>query len=270
MHLTTKRFFRVAALSGAALLLSACNFSQMVYPGKDMQLPDAACGYPENAIVIPAEDGTRLQGWFFNRGAGTPLVVMYGGNAMNVGNFANLAASDTTRSYLLMNYRGYGNSAGGPSEKQIMADARYTIRYARNAMGNPEAPLCFIGFSLGTGVATQLAATENPAGLILVCPFDSMTNVACNIVPFIPRIVPMDSWKSVNYASKVRCPVTILRARYDQVVPAASTDALIKAFPTPPVVRQFEADHNTLFSAQGFVAAIMQALPSAQQYQFDF
>ena len=265
-----KRIISSAALSGAALLLSACSFSELIYPGKDMKLPDSACGYAGNSIVIPAEDGTALQGWFFNRGASTPLVVMYGGNAMNVGNFANLAAGDPERSYLLMNYRGYGNSAGEPSEKQIMADARYTIRYARNAMGNPEAPLCFIGFSLGTGVATQLAATENPASLILVCPFDSMTSVACNVVPFFPRFAPMDSWKSVSYAPKVRCPVTILRARYDQVVPAESTDALIKALPNPPVVRQFEADHNTIFSAQGFVPAVMQALPNAQQYQFDF
>jgi predicted alpha/beta hydrolase len=270
MRLLKNQLISSALLGGAALLLASCNFSQMVYPGKDMELPDAACGNAGNAIIIPAEDGTRLQGWFFNRGAATPLVVMYGGNAMNVGTFASLAASDPTRSYLLMNYRGYGNSAGEPSEKQILADARYTIRYARNAMGNPEAPLCLVGFSLGTGVATQLAATENPAGLILVCPFDSMTSVACNIVPFFPRIVPMDSWKSVNYASKVRCPVTILRAKYDQVVPAESTDALIKAFPAPPVVRQFEADHNTIFSAQGFVPAIMQALTNPQQYQFDF
>ena len=270
MTFPTKRIISSALLSGAALALSACNFSQVIYPGKDKQMPDAAYGYPANSIVIPAEDGTDLHGWFFNRGASTPLVVMYGGNAMNVGNFANLAASDTTRSYLLMNYRGYGNSAGEPGEKQIMADARYTIRYARNAMGNPEAPLCLVGFSLGTGVATQLAATENPASLVLVSPFDSMTSVACNVVPFIPRVLPIDSWKSVNYAAKVRCPVTVIRAKYDQVVPADSTDAFIKALPTPPVVREFEADHNTIYSAQGFVPAIMQAMPSAQQYQFDF
>lgn len=270
MPFLKKSITRTALLGSAAVLLSACSFNELIYPGKDMQMPDSACGYAGNAIIIQAEDGTALQGWFFNRGASTPLVVIYGGNAMNVGNFANLAASDTQRSYLLMNYRGYGNSAGEPSEKQILADARYTLRYARNAMGNPEAPLCFIGFSLGTGVATQLAATENPASLILVCPFDSMTSVACNVVPFFPRLAPMDSWKSVNYASKVRCPVTILRAKHDQVVPAESTDALIKALPTPPVVRQFETDHNTIFSAQGFVPAIMQALPSSQQYQFDF
>ena len=265
-----KRIISSAALSGAALLLSACSFSELIYPGKDMQLPDAACGYQGNAIVIPAADGTALQGWFFNRGASTPLVVMYGGNAMNVGNFASLAASDTTRSYLLMNYRGYGNSAGEPGEKQLVADARFTIRYARNAMGNPDAPLCLVGFSLGTGVAMQLATTENPVSMVLVCPFDSMTSVACNVVPFFPRIVPMDSWKSVNYASRVKCPVTILQAKYDQVVPAESTEKLIKALPTPPVVRVFEADHNTIFSAQGFLPTIMQAMPNAAQTQFDF
>ena len=101
MLFSTKRIISSAALCSAALLLTACSFSELIYPGKDMELPDAACGYPGNCIIIPAEDGTALQGWFFNRGAGTPLVVMYGGNAMNVGSFTSLAANDTTRSYLL-------------------------------------------------------------------------------------------------------------------------------------------------------------------------
>ncbi|MBR1981694.1 MAG: alpha/beta fold hydrolase [Akkermansia sp.] len=264
--------FRHLAITAAALGLgtSLVSCNSMVYPGTEMQLPDAACGYPGQSVAIPAEDGTILRGWFFNRGANTPLVAMYGGNAMNVGNLSHIAATDTTRSYILINYRGYGNSAGEPSEQAIVSDARYCIRYARAQMGNPSAPLYLVGFSLGTGVATQLATTEKPAGLVLICPFDSMTSVACNVVPFFPRILPLDSWNSARFAPGVTCPVTIMRARYDQVVPAASTDKLIQAFPTPPRVRQFEADHNTIFATAGLVQEMFLAMPVTEQCQFDF
>lgn len=268
--------FKSRLMVGVMLLLgsytfTACTANKLIYPGSGMQLPDAACGYPQQGITIPAADGTPLRGWFFNRGANTPLVAIYGGNAMNVGNLAHIAASDPSRSYLLINYRGYGNSAGTPSEKNLVADAHHCIAQARHMMGNPTAPLYLIGFSLGSGVATQLAATEQPAGLVLVCPFDTITSVACNAVPFFPRLLPMDKWKSTTYAPQVTCPVTIIRAQYDQVVPAASTDKLIRAFSrTTPTVRSYPADHNNIFASPGLTQDILQALPITEQCRFDF
>lgn len=267
-----KRLTQSAVLVAATLLsLSSCNTRSLVYPGSEMQMPDAACGFPTNAIELPSEDGTStLRGWFFNRGANTPLVVLFGGNAMNVGTMANLAAADPARSYLLMNYRGYGGSTGEPSQKDIVPDARYAIRYARAAMGNPSAQLYLAGFSLGSAVATHVAVTEQPAGIILICPFDNMKSVACNVVPFIPRLLPLDPWDSVRVAPQITCPVTIISANYDQVLPDGSTDKLIRAFRTPPTVHRFEADHNNIFSATGFNQAFYQALPVTENCQFDF
>lgn len=263
-------FFLPVLAVAACCTLSSCSMKGLVYPGSEMQLPDAACGYPANAIEIPAEDGTPLRGWFFNRGANTPLVVIYGGNAMNVGTLLNFAAADPARSYLLMNYRGYGGSEGSPSQRNIQNDAHHCIRYARTVMGNPSAQLYLAGFSLGSAVATHVAATEQTAGLLLVCPFDNMKSVACNVVPLIPRIMPLDPWDSVRVAPRITCPVTIIQANYDKTVPAASTNKLIQAFRTPPSVHRFEADHNNIFSSSGFNQVFYQALPVTEQCQFDF
>lgn len=267
MNKPRARRLLATALLCSSLACSSCSSNKLVYPGSRMALPDAACGYPGQAIALQAEDGTTLRGWFFNRGANTPLVAMYGGNAMNVGSFAQLAATDTARSYLLLNYRGYGGSAGTPSEEKIMADARYGIRYARTLMGNPGAQLYLVGFSLGSGVATQLASTEAPAGLVLICPFDSMTSVACNVVP---RLLPLDKWQSTKYAPRVTCPVTIMRANFDDVVPANSTEKLIRAFRTPPAILNFPAGHNNILTAAGFTQALQQAMPVTDQSRFDF
>ena len=125
-------------------------------------------------------------------------------------------------------------------------------------------------YILGSGVATQLAATENPAGLVLICPFDSMTSVACNIVPFFPRLLPLDKWQSTKYAPRVTCPVTIMRADYDDVVPANSTEKLIRAFRTPPAIRHYPANHNNVFTTTGFTQDLLQAMPVTDQSRFDF
>ncbi len=266
-----KRLFQTCALATALLVLNSCSMRGLVYPGSNMELPDAACGFASNAIEFPSDDGTStLRGWLFNRGANSPLVVMYGGNAMNVGMMANMAAADTTRSYLLMNYRGYGNSTGEPGQNAILADARQGIRYAKAAMGNPNAQLYLVGFSLGSAVATHVAVSENPAGIVLVCPFDNINSVACNIVPIIPRFMPLDPWDSARVAPQINCPVTIVQATYDKTVPEISTQKLIQAFRTPPTVHRFEADHNTIFSAAGFTQVLMQAMPVTEHAQFDF
>lgn len=241
--------------------LTACGLQQLIYPGAGMEMPDSRHGSPEARVEIPAQDGTTLRGWFFNRGANSPLVVFYGGNAMNVGGFINFATSDTSRSYLLINYRGYGGSEGKPTEKALVNDAQHCLRWARTQLGSP-ASVTLAGFSLGSGVATQVAAAEKPTALILICPFDSITEVACNLVPVLPRFLPLDSWKSADFAHSITCPVTILRATNDSIVPPASTDALIRAFTaTTPTVISFPADHNDIFTAPGFDEALQKALP---------
>lgn len=255
-----KRPILTASLALLALANLPSCINSIVYNGAGKPMPDLTYGYSEHATAMQAIDGTVLRGWFFNRGAGTPLVAMYGGNAMNVGNFAAIAAADPTRSYLLMNYRGYGGSQGEPSEAKLVEDANSCITQARSRMGG-SGPLALVGYSLGSGVATQVAATKNAAALILICPFDSMTEVACNQVPFFPRILPMDSWNSVEFAPLVKCPVTVMRAQTDDIVPAESTDKLIQAFPAVPAVKIYPADHNSIFATPEFTADLMRALP---------
>lgn len=259
-----KGFFRSLVLSGGVALftcsLASCGVQTLIYPGVDMEMPDAAYGKSEHSITIFAPDGTLLSGWFFNRGEGTPLVVCYGGNAMNAGFFTQMAAADPTRSYLMMNYRGYGGSEGEPSEEQLVSDARYCLSIARNSLGTP-ASVSLVGFSLGSGVATQVAAAEKVDSLVLICPFDSITSVACNFVPLLPRLLPLDTWKSADFAPLITCRVSVLRAAYDTIVPPESTDALLRSFDkVTPSVYSFNADHNNIFNVDGFTEILKQQL----------
>ena len=238
--------------------LSACAAPSLVYPGASMDIPDCNYGSEQQHVSLKADDGTALRGWFFNRGANTPLVVLYTGNAMNVGALNDLAEADATRSYLLMNYRGYGDSEGTPSEELLVKDARRCLSVARKKLGAPSS-VTLVGFSLGSGVATQVAAAEKVDSLVLICPFDSITTVACNMVPFIPRLLPLDSWNSAAFAPQITCPVSILRAQHDSIVPPSSTDALLQAFKAvQPKVLSYDCDHNDIFSMEGFTATLRQ------------
>lgn len=246
----------------SAVGLSGC-VSRMVYPGaaKDAVTTDAAFNgyYGAQYTTYTAADGTVLRGWLFNRGAGKPLVVMYPGNGMSAGDFLPFATSDTERSYLLLNYRGYGSSEGTPSEKNLVQDARYALKQAMQQTG--ASGVSAVGFSLGTGVAVQVAAQETVQSLVLICPFDSMENVACDMVPLLPRLFLADTYDSAAYAPRVTCPVTIFRAEQDEIVGAERTEALIRSFGRPVAHHTLPAGHNTILASPGFTEKLHGVLP---------
>lgn len=272
MKLKKMRWVRCLALVAAGFVLLWATAPLMIFPGFFADRPDEEYGYLEQKLCLPAEDGTPLRGWFFNRGSGSPLVVVYTGNNMNAGRLLHLAAEDATRSYLMLNYRGYGDSEGVPSEKRVVADALHCLRLAQNQLGSP-ASLHVVGYSIGSGVACQVAAAVQPATLTLICPFDSITQVACDFVPLIPRAVLRDTFTSVDYAPRIKCPVTILRAKEDRLVTPPHTDELIKAFEKGgniPQVHQFDADHSGILTDPGFTSTVHGSLtPPLPAYQFN-
>lgn len=244
----------------AAVLLCAHLIPLLIFPGYFVHRPDSLYGHEQQRTVMTAPDGTKLRGWFFNRGAGAPLVVIYTGNNMNAGTLLPIARTDTTRSYLLLNYRGYGDSEGTPSESRLVCDALHCISLARAELGNTNAPLHIIGYSIGSGVATQVAAAAHPTGLTLICPFDCITDVACDFVPVLPKLLLPDTFNSARFAAQIACPVTILRAAHDTLVTAPHTAGLMQAFPTPPVEHVLDADHNSIFGHPDFALLLRDSL----------
>jgi abhydrolase domain-containing protein 12 len=80
---------------------------------------------------------------------------------------------------LAIDYRGFGDSSGGPpSEEGLGRDARAAWEWLRN-MGAKGENILVVGHSLGTAIATRLVAElarEDVAcrGVVLLAPFSSM------------------------------------------------------------------------------------------------
>ena len=112
------------------------------------------------------------------------------------------------------------------------------------------APLFLVGESLGSGVATYLASTlpAQVAGLLLVTPFTSLTDVAAGHYPFLPvRALLRERYDSLVALEDYRGPVAFLIAGSDEIVPAALGRKLHDSYRGPKWLReQAGAGHNTL------------------------
>lgn len=214
---------------------------------------------PDTDFVLDS-DGLRLRGWVVNPGR-AKAILYFGGNAESVefsrDDFARWFEDSTV--YLLP-YRGYGTNAGTPGERGLYRDALALYDHVRRQQ--PDAPIAVIGRSLGSGVASHVAARRPVSRLALVTPFDSMADVAQAHYPWLPvRPLLKDRYDSVAQLARYDGPVLIVHAGRDQVVPTANTRRLIASLPRPPRVLELpEADHNTVQEFHEYGATLAEFL----------
>lgn len=182
-------------------------------------------------VEIPVE-GATLEGWWIdNPQATTPSVILYfGGNAEDVLYTASQAEAFGARKLLTMNYRGYGKSTGRPSQQALYSDALAIYDYTIGA-GVRREDIVVVGRSLGSGIASMLAARRPVAGAILVTPFDRLSDVAQQHYRYFPvGMLLRHPFPSSDWASQATAPALFLAAEHDTIVPPAHARRLYDAW----------------------------------------
>ena len=218
-----------ASLSPLTALEHRLAFIPVRYPLGDWQPEEIQ---PEDAWFA-ADDGTKLHGWYVEHPRPRAVILFCHGNAGNVTFLASML--DGLRrghqvSVLAFDYRGYGRSAGRPSEPGLLQDARAARRWLSRRAGVAEDEIVLMGQSLGGAVAIDLA-TDGARGLILASTFSSFPDVAQSHV-----IVPVKALTTLEFNSleKIRAyagPVLISHGDADEVVPFEQGEALFEAAP---------------------------------------
>ena len=175
-------------------------------------------------LWLTTEDDVRIHGLYFRTGRPRRGAVLYlHGNAGSLRGWAGERYPLVRRGYdvLLIDYRGYGKSAGTPTEAGLYADARaaYAWLRERHAPGD----IVIYGRSLGSGPATQLATEVAARHLILETPFYSLESVAREKVPWLWLPFPLGHrYENGRKIPDLRMPVTIFHGTADRVVPYAN------------------------------------------------
>jgi pimeloyl-ACP methyl ester carboxylesterase len=160
--------------------------------------------------------------------AGPDAVIYFGGNAEDVSqDMPDFATTFPNDAIYLLHYPGYGGSSGKPTEQSISAAA--LSLYDRVHAEHPN--IVVVGRSLGTGVAVRLASQRCVSRLVLVTPYDSLTDPAVRQFPYFPvRLLALDRFDSWKYAPKVTAPTRIIVAEEDEIIPRSSTERLRTRF----------------------------------------
>jgi fermentation-respiration switch protein FrsA (DUF1100 family) len=235
------------------------------------ELAAIAARYPRaQEVRLPGDSGVVLHGWFLkaaeHAAARAPLLIYFGGNAEEVSWLLGEAPRFAGWSLLLMNYRGYGGSGGQPGEAALYADALRAYDYALARADVEPARIVLMGRSLGAAVAVHVAARRSARAVLLVSPFDSMTELARRHYRFLPvSWLLRHRFESLADASGIDAPLLALVAARDTIIPVPHSRRLFEAWRGPKTWRQIEAaDHNDLSDTPEYWRAIGEFLAAAR------
>jgi len=145
---------------------------------------------------------------------------------------------------LLLDYRGYGGSDGSPTEEGLYLDAEAAVAWLRRRPGG----MIYLGESLGSGPAIELALRHPPAALILHAPLASAVDVGRAAYPYLPvSWLLKDRYENDRKIGKVASPILVIHGERDSVVPLEQGRRLFDLSPGPKEWLSVpKAGHNDL------------------------
>jgi len=233
------------ALAGLALLVGLVWWKQERIVFQPPGMAADVTGYPAvRQVHYAAADGQQLFAYVVQpapagaagrveasngpRSDGVPgVLLVFHGNADLAGwcvPWGVEVARRTGWTVLLAEYRGYGGLPGIPTYEGAKLDARAAYAFARDSLGARPAEIAVFGHSLGSAVATELAADTQPAALLLQSPFTSARAMARMIIT--PPVAGLfwDVIARVHYDTEARVrtldmPVHVVHGDRDLVIP---------------------------------------------------
>jgi fermentation-respiration switch protein FrsA (DUF1100 family) len=254
---------------GLAVVLVARNVSRrFIFPVEYAQLHgERPAG--SDVVEYTTTDGIRLRGRWVRATppSDRPTVVYFHGNAesaLGPHPLADQLASSRGLDVFVAEYRGYGGAPGAPTEAGLYEDGRAAVL----AVGRPPQDVILAGWSLGTGVALELAAEGKGRAVVLLAPFTSIDDTcrallhdpdarreiaeqlgtaAFFVGPFtramdgpLGTLLVADHFDALSKLGRVTIPVIVVHGSDDHVVPHEQGARVADA-----------AKHGTLLTADG-------------------
>lgn len=259
---------RVAIVLAAFLVLTQ-DFQ--VFPLLVTRISGRVIGPPPKdieALRPISEDGSSVLVWRLRAPGGRPRVaLLFHGNGESVASFQGVQrwlASQGITSYS-MEFRGYNGSASGwPSERGLYDDARAAFELMLREEGIEAKDAMVLGSSLGTGIASHIAARYEPGTLVLFSPYTSLPDVVASR-GFIGYLAPF-LWYEFpslrNIASLRTTCVVSAHGRRDTIIPFQHSERLKAGYTgsgTFTLLESPQAGHNDI------IGAVQHLIPGALQ-----
>jgi len=253
----------VVVWASFAVILYLAQDRLIFQPTRTLASVPGAIGLEYEDVSLQTPDGQRLHAWFIPANDADGVVLFLHGNAGNISHrLASLEIFNRLGlSTLIIDYRGYGDSQGEPSEQGTYSDAETAWNYLTLERGIDASKVIIFGRSLGGAVAAWLGARVEPAGVILESVFVSLESLAKQYYPYMPIDLLLRShYPTREYIAAISAPTLLIHSREDELIPFHHAQQLQQAGQENVELRAIKGGHDDGFvlSGQEYIEIIRQ------------
>lgn len=261
----------VAVYVGLAVLLYVMQPRMVYLPdvGRTLDVTPRAFALPFEDVHIDVEPGVRLHGWFVPHPAQRGVALIFHGNAGSIAMRIDWLAMFHRLGYagFVIDYRGYGQSTGTPTEEGTYRDAEAAWRHLVERREVHPREIVIVGESLGGAVAAWLAARVEPRALVVQSTFTSLPDLAADLYPVFPvRWLARFRYETIAHVAATAAPVLVAHSRDDEIIPFAHGERLLGAVRGRRAFVEMRGGHNEAFlhGRREWTAALAAFLDEAE------
>lgn len=204
--------------------------------------------FPTLEIIWLETGFGKVESWFLPaigkpEGKPAPIVIFAHGNAELIDSWPHefIKLTRLGISVMLVEFPGYGRSAGSPSEKSITEAflAAYDAITTRDDV-DPSQVILF-GRSLGGGAVCALSKYRPIKALILMSTFTSVRSMAKKYL--VPGFLIRDPFDNQSAVEKFTGQVLVIHGRFDTVIPYSHGSSLFESARDAELIT-YKAGHN--------------------------
>lgn len=177
-------------------------------------------------------------------------LVVFHGNAGHIGHRVDKFRPYLEKGYglLLVEYRGYGDNLGKPTEDGFYKDGIAALEFLSKQNISKQQTILY-GESLGCGLAVKLSTEDKYHSTILEAPYTSIAEVASRHYWYLPaKWLVLDRFDIIGIIKKIKSPLLIIHGKKDNVINIELGKKVFNSAPEPKEALFINnAGHNNLY-----------------------
>ena len=238
--------------------------SMVFYPSDDVDVSPDDWGLSFEKVTLSTKDNVKISGWFIPHPQAKKTVLFFHGNGGNISHRGDslYIFHKLKLNVFIIDYVGYGESEGSPSEQGLYQSADAAWQYLISTKNMKANHIIIFGRSLGGAVAVDLASQVKAGGLIIESTFSSVRDLVDIAFPILsPFIYLRYSFDSFSKIKNISVPTLVIHSLEDGVIPFELGVKLFKGLNTEKDFLQIRGTHN-----DGFMQSISSYMPSIRHF----
>jgi fermentation-respiration switch protein FrsA (DUF1100 family) len=249
------------AIAYVIVVVLAWKFqARLALPGIRAPLPDPkSLGIALGEKIVVHTSDEELHGWFLPpnpappAGTTAPALMWFYGNGENIAGLSDVITrfQPPGTALVVLDYPGYGESTGSPSEDGLYRTADAAWRFLLNRAEIDRTRIAVYGRSIGSVPALYVASERPVAAIVVESPFTSIRAMARVHYPFLPPFIITMSMDNETRVRHVYAPLMVVHGTADEIAPVQMGKAIAEEGHARELLLIQGSGHNETYDKGG-------------------